>query len=104
MLAFPITNSTSVRSFLAHFGIHPSNMCKLWLLVNGTKAKQCGFSAVHLLWTLFFLKSVSSSVSVIVAKLQCDERTFWRWVTIGLQLVANRLPKVFITFRLHAVT
>jgi hypothetical protein len=91
-LAKPITNSLFHKAFIFHFGLQPLETNELWLLLT---EKAClGFDASHLLWTLFFLKTISSSLLVTLPHLHCSKKAFWKWINIGLELICNCLPKV----------
>jgi hypothetical protein len=99
-LAYQYTRSHSARSFIAHFGIDPNEMEALWIALT-TPTKIIGFNAQHLLWTLYFLKNLSSNLAVIVSHLSCTVKTFWKWVTLGLKLIVSKLPLVCYFFLLN---
>jgi hypothetical protein len=92
-LAKPITNSWSHKVNIAHFGIEPFDTNELWLFMH-KEVSTTLFDARHLLWTLYFMKTLLSSISVILSHLQCSEKAFWKWTTMGLELICKCLPEV----------
>src|SRR4051812_44699479 len=91
-LAYSITHSQEHNTFQAHFGISPEMCVSLWNSI-ATKKNLEKFTALHLLWTLYFLKTTPSSLAVACGHLQCDENTLLKWLPVGLNLIINSLPQ-----------
>jgi hypothetical protein len=96
-IAYQYTHSLSAQSFISHFGIDPNKMEALWTILT-TPKKSINFSAHHLLWTLYFLKNLSSNLAVILSHLSCTINTFWKWVILGLKLIVFKLPQVCLCY------
>jgi hypothetical protein len=92
--AFFVIHSKKERDFHSHFGISSSSAAWLWnkILLQDLDPF---FTGTHFLWTLYFLKTSSTSWSVIISRFHvADERTFKKWVWYTLTLIDNILPKV----------
>lgn len=91
-LGAQLTGKSSLRTFRAHFCIHPVACEMAWTAVRPHAPR--GFGALQLLWTLYFLKCNPSSWNTGAALVKVDPKTFSKWVRLGINLIASALPSV----------
>lgn len=103
-LARPYTHSRSVRYFIARFGMSPQATAACWALCIAPKlhwtSPPVHFSAKHFLWTLYFLKHAPSSWIEAAHAIETTDKTFKKYVDIGLDLIERSLPAVLMQFYL----
>jgi hypothetical protein len=93
-LAQTITKKSPIKArqkalhrFVAVFGSKPSLVSVLWTLLEA-KTLPRGFRPIHLLWTLCFVKLYSSQAT-LSSLCGCDEKTFRKWVWLGLETISD---------------
>ncbi len=99
-LAQAITHSQSEETFHAHFGLSLRLVAQVWDQFLTPIIQQEGqvFLPIHLLWTLFFLKSTPFSLDVAVAHLKCSTPTLYKHIKVGVTLLNQCLPQVLFCF------
>jgi hypothetical protein len=97
-LAQVYIHSTSEHIFHAHFGLPVDAVTLLWHWILSCHLQK-GYSVVHLLWTLYFLKTSPSSWEVVCSFFSVKEpRTFKKWLWETLCLIDYVLPNVCSSF------
>jgi hypothetical protein len=93
-LAQTITKTSPIKAkqkatkrFVPTFGSKPSLVSVLWDLLE-VKTLPRGFRPIHLLWTLCFVKLYSSQAT-LSSLCGCDEKTFRKWVWLGLETISD---------------
>jgi hypothetical protein len=69
----------SEQHFIAHFGVSPSTVLKIWNLVVEANCIQIGIQKKHLLWTLLYLK-VYPTFDVLSTLTDSDPKTLRKWI------------------------
>jgi hypothetical protein len=77
----------ATKRFVSTFGSKPSFVSLLWDLLEVKTLLPRGFRPIHLLWTLCFVKLYSSQATL--SSLGCDEKTFRKWVWLGLETISD---------------
>jgi len=81
-------NSKNKRRFRSTLGCSPSLCSWCWNQLQNDKLLPRGFQPKHFLWTLMFLKLYCCE-SVAAVLCGCDEKTFRKWVWIGIKALGN---------------
>lgn len=96
-LGFPIVGRTREREFRAHFGLGTLATSALWSQIRPFLYQpyiDCHFSANHLLWVLWWLKTPPSSWDQAQSKLKHDKDTIEKRIWAGLKCIYYALPEV----------
>ena len=77
-----------IESFRAHHGCTPKICSMIWNRLVAKKLLPKGFKAVHLLWTLAYLKLYCTQ-KVLASMVDCDDKTLRKWVNKGIHCLAD---------------
>jgi len=93
--AYPIVHSRRERDFISHFGICPLTLAYFWhSFALPVLPPRANFTATHMLWTMWFLKSTPVNWPQAGSRFSVDPRTLQRHVFFGLNLIDEVLPEV----------
>ena len=89
-----VSSVVKERRFRSLFGVPPSVCVEIvYRLVELRIINKKGAHAVHLLWTLFFMKRYNT-YETNAASFNCDEKTYRKWVWVVIEGIAQLFPDI----------
>ena len=77
-LSKDIVFSYNLRRFKAHFGIEPTIVAAIWIMIL-PYVDQYNIQPVYLLWALYYMKTYSTW-DIMAAKLHKSEKSIRKWI------------------------